>query len=82
MLRACAICVLAGALAACSSGGHAPVAPGAAAPAHATTNALAGTPMAGYGHDLDKAKNVQTIVDRQAQKQAAQIEAATGSTSD
>lgn len=54
---------------------------GASAPAHATTNALAGTPMAVYGHDLNKARNVQDIVDRQARKQAAAINAATGTTS-
>ncbi len=50
-----------------------------AAPASAATNALAGTPMAGYGHALNKAKNVQNIVDQATAKQAAQIDAATGS---
>ncbi|HET7930528.1 MAG TPA: hypothetical protein VFL63_03955 [Rhodanobacteraceae bacterium] len=68
-------------LAACSS--HTDVtASSSAAPAPATTNALAGTPMATYGHDLNKAKNVQNVINAQAQKQAAQIEAATGSSSD
>ena len=50
-------------------------------PASATTNALAGTPMAAYGHALNKAKNVQNIVDQAAAKQAKQIDAATGSSS-
>lgn len=69
-------------LAACSS--HtAPVATTAATstPASATTNALAGTPMAAYGTDLNRAKNVQNIVNAQAKKQAAEINAATGSSS-
>lgn len=52
-----------------------------ATPAPATTNALAGTPMATYGHDLNKAKNVQNVIDQSAQKQDAAIEAATGSSS-
>ena len=54
----------------------------AATPAPATTNVLAGTPMAAYGHALNKAKNVQNVIDAQAKKQAGQIDAATGSSSD
>ncbi|MGH8184385.1 MAG: hypothetical protein ACREPH_12075 [Rhodanobacteraceae bacterium] len=50
-----------------------------ATPASASTNVLAGTPMAAYGHDLNKAKNVQNIVNQQARKQAQAIDAATGS---
>jgi hypothetical protein len=57
------------------------VPPQSAAPASAATPALAGTPLAGYGHDLNKAKNVQNVVDEQAKKQAAAIDAATGSSS-
>ncbi|WHZ19465.1 MAG: hypothetical protein OJF55_001614 [Rhodanobacteraceae bacterium] len=78
MTRLIALLLVSGMLAACSS--HAP-SPTAAAPAPAATNVLAGTPMAAYGHDLNKARNVQNIVDEQAKKQAAQIDAATGSTS-
>ena len=76
MLRALAILVLVVSLAACGS----PTATDAAAsaPAPAATNALAGTPMAAYGHDLNKAKNVQNIVNDQARKQAKAIDAATG----
>ena len=79
MLRALATVILLGMLAACSSG--TPPATVSSAPAPATTNALAGTPMAAYGHDLNKAKNVQNVVNAQAQKQAAAIEAATASSS-
>jgi len=35
--------------------------------------------MAAYGHALNKAKNVQNVVNEQAKKQAAAIDAATGS---
>jgi uncharacterized lipoprotein YajG len=67
-------------LAACSS--HTDVtANSSATPAPATTNALAGTPMATYGHDLNKAKNVQNVIDQSARQQDAAINAATGSTS-
>ncbi|MGH8147738.1 MAG: hypothetical protein ACREPY_15580 [Rhodanobacteraceae bacterium] len=80
MLRFVALLLVSGMLAACSS--HpAATAASSANPAPATTNALAGTPMAVYGHDLNKAKNVQNIVNQQAQKQAEAINAATGSTS-
>jgi len=82
MIRALATISLTAMLAACAS--HpAPDATAvtSATPASAATNVLAGTPMAAYGHDLDKAKNVQNIVDEQAKKQAAQIDAATGSSS-
>ncbi|HEX7348737.1 MAG TPA: hypothetical protein VF264_03690 [Rhodanobacteraceae bacterium] len=68
-------------LAACSSGTPSATASSSAAPAPATTNALAGTPMATYGHDLNKAKNVQNIVNQSAAQQAKQIDAATGSSS-
>ena len=49
-----------------------------AVPASATTNALAGTPMAAYGQALDRAKNVQNIVNQHAKKQAKAIDEATG----
>jgi hypothetical protein len=81
MTRLAATIFLAALLAACTSHSTPDTAAAPAAPAPATTNALAGTPMAAYGHALDKAKNVQNIVDEQAKKQAAQIEAATGSSS-
>ena len=68
-------------LAACSSQPEPSAAATSATPAPAATNVLAGTPMAAYGHDLNKAKNVQNIVNDQARKQAAQIDAATGSSS-
>ncbi|HKZ10618.1 MAG TPA: hypothetical protein VJL61_07920 [Rhodanobacteraceae bacterium] len=68
-------------LAACGSHPAPDAAASAAAPASAATNVLAGTPMAAYGRDLNKAKNVQNIVDEQAKKQAAAIDAATGSSS-
>jgi PBP1b-binding outer membrane lipoprotein LpoB len=78
MKRPIALLLMPALLAACSS--HpAPTAASSAAPASATTNALAGTPMADYGHDLNKAKNVQNVIDQAAQKQDAAIEAATGS---
>jgi hypothetical protein len=79
MLRLVALLLMSGMLAACSS--HPATTASSANPAPATTNALAGTPMAAYGHDLNKAKNVQNIVNQQARKQAAAIDAATGSTS-
>ncbi len=53
----------------------------AGAPAGAATNALAGTPLATYGHDLNRAKNVQAIVNQQAKRQAAAVEAQSGSSS-
>lgn len=81
MTRLIALLLVSGMLAACSP--HAPspttAAAGSAAPAPAATNALAGTPLSGYGHALNKAKNVQDIVNDQAKKQAAAIDAATGS---
>jgi hypothetical protein len=79
MIRALATIFLAAMLAACTSHPAADAAATSAKPASATTNALAGTPMAAYGHALNKAKNVQNIVNEQAKKQAAQIDAATGS---
>ena len=79
MIRALATLFLAVILAACASHSTPDTATTSARPASATTNALAGTPMAAYGHALNKAKNVQNIVDQQAKKQAAQIDAATGS---
>jgi len=79
MLRAFATIVFSALLAACASHPAPDTATTSTAPASAATNALAGTPMAAYGHALNKAKNVQNIVDEQAKKQAAQIDAATGS---
>ncbi|TAM99124.1 MAG: hypothetical protein EPN40_05675 [Rhodanobacteraceae bacterium] len=79
MLRTLVILLLAGTLAACASHTTPDTAAGSATPASAATNALAGTPMAVYGHDLNKAKNVQNIVNDQAGKQAQVIDAATGS---
>lgn len=79
MIRPVALLCMVGLLAACSP--HAPAASDAtanAAPASAATNALAGTPMADYGHALNKAKNVQNIVNDHARKQAKAIDAATG----
>jgi len=81
MLRILAIVLSAATLAACSSHGVPDTAASSAIPASAATNVLAGTPMAAYGHDLNKAKNVQNMVDDQAKKQAATIDAATGSSS-
>lgn len=79
MFRAFATIVLFALLAACAPHPAPDTASTSATPASAATNALAGTPMAAYGHALNKAKNVQNIVDEQAKKQAAQIDAATGS---
>jgi hypothetical protein len=81
MLKLLAALLLTALLTACSSSMPPADATGSAAPAPAATNALAGTPMAAYGHDLNKAKNVQSIVDQAAAQQAAQIDAATGSSS-
>jgi hypothetical protein len=70
---------MAGLLAACSP--HPPATSDATAnavPASAATNALAGTPMEAYGHALNRAKNVQNVVNDQARKQAKAIEKATG----
>ncbi|MBU6415981.1 MAG: hypothetical protein KJS83_02285 [Xanthomonadaceae bacterium] len=81
MIRTLATISLVAMLAACAShpAPDAAAAATSATPAAAATNALAGTPMAAYGHDLNKAKDVQNIVNEQAKKQAAQIDAATGS---
>lgn len=79
MIRPLALSFILALLAGCSP--HSPAASDAeanAAPAPATTNALAGTPMAEYGHTLNRAKNVQNIVNEQAKKQAKAIDAATG----
>ncbi len=81
MIRVLFAISLAALLAACASHPAPDAATTSAAPATAATNVLAGTPMAAYGHDLNKARNVQAIVDDQAKKQAAQIDAATGSSS-
>lgn len=80
MKRLLPVLLAAALLAACSSSTDVTVT-SSATPAPATTNALAGTPMATYGHDLNKAKNVQNVIDQSAQKQDAEINAATGSTS-
>ena len=79
MSRTLVILLLTGMLAACGSHTAPDVAASSATPAPAMTNVLAGTPMAVYGHDLNRAKNVQNIVNDQAKRQAAQIDAATGS---
>ncbi|HET9818962.1 MAG TPA: hypothetical protein VFP92_07365 [Rhodanobacteraceae bacterium] len=82
MIRVLALLCLAGMLAACSSHpAPAEMVAVPAAPASATTNALAGTPMATYGHALNRAKNVQNVVDQAAARQAKAIDAATGSSS-
>jgi hypothetical protein len=81
MPRVLALLLLSALLTACGSSTAPQSAATSATPAPAATNVLAGTPMAAYGHDLNKAKNVQSIVNDQARKQAAQIDAATGSSS-
>ena len=82
MIRVLATIFLTAMLAACASHPAPDTAAKSATPASAATNVLAGTPMDAYGNDLNKAKNVQNIVDDQAKKQAPQIDAATGSSSD
>lgn len=78
MPRILAVLLATVALAACSS--HVPAGTAAsAAPASASTNALAGTPLAVYGHDLNKARHVQNVVNAEAKRQAQAINAATGS---
>ena len=81
MIRVLATISLTALLAACAPHPAPDAAATSAMPASAATNVLAGTPMAAYGHDLNKAKDVQNIVDGQAKQQAAQIEAATGGSS-
>jgi hypothetical protein len=79
MVRLLALSFIVALLAGCSP--HAPATSDAnatPAPASATTNALAGTPMAEYGRALDRARNVQNIVNDRARKQAKAIDAATG----
>ncbi|MGH8215164.1 MAG: hypothetical protein ACREPZ_05690 [Rhodanobacteraceae bacterium] len=78
MVRVLALLCIVALLAACSP--HPAPADAAAdsVPASATTNVLAGTPMAEYGHALNRAKNVQNVVNDQAKKQAKAIDAATG----
>ena len=66
-------------LAGCSTHTSAPAgAQAKAVPASAATNALGGTPMAAYGQALDRAKNVQNIVNQHAKKQAKAIDDVTG----
>lgn len=79
MLRIAAMLAATALLAACAAHDAPSAAAASATPASAATNVLAGTPMAAYGHDLNKAKNVQSIVNDQAKRQAARIDAATGS---
>jgi hypothetical protein len=82
MIRMFALLCLVAVLAACSSHpAPADTAANSAAPASASTNVLAGTPMATYCHDLNKAKNVQNVVNQAAARQAKAIDAATGSSS-
>ncbi len=78
MFRTIALLFIAALLGACSSHGASDTAAESTTPAPSTTNALAGTPMATYGHDLNKAKNVQNVVNQQAKKQAKAIDEATG----
>jgi uncharacterized lipoprotein YajG len=82
MIRVFALLCVVAMLAACSSHpAPADTAASPTAPASASTNVLSGTPMATYGHDLNKAKNVQNVVDQAAARQAKAIDAATGSSS-
>lgn len=81
MLRWLVTSLLVGTLAACASHTAPQTAAHSANPASASSNPLAGTPMAVYGHDLNKAKNVQDIVNQQAKRQAAAVDAATGGSS-
>lgn len=80
MLRLVLLVPVAIMLAACGSTPE-PDAADATRPASATTNALAGTPVATYGHDLNRAKNVQDIVNGQAQQQAREIDGAASASS-
>lgn len=75
MVRFAALLCIAALLAACSAHTAAPVdAKAESAPAAAATNALAGTPMAAYGTALNRAKNVQNIVNQHAKKQSKAID--------
>lgn len=79
MARLIALLLASATLAACSS--HAPpdsAAAASTAPAPAATNIFAGTPLSPYGHDLNKAKNVQNIANQRAAKQAKALDDATG----
>lgn len=76
MIRMLVLFAAASLLAACSPHGGGAT---AQAPASAATNALVGTPLAAYGHDLNRARHVQAIVDQSAKRQAAAIEAQSGS---
>jgi hypothetical protein len=79
MVRLAALPCIVVLLAGCSAQTSASVnAQAKAAPASAATNALADTPMAAYGQALDRAKNVQNIVNQHAKKQAKAIDDATG----
>lgn len=79
MIRFVALLCIAASLAGCSAHTSAPGgAQAKAVPASAATNTLAGTPMAAYGQALDRAKNVQNIVNRHAKEQAKAIHDATG----
>jgi len=79
MIRLAALPCIVVLLAGCSAQTSAPAdAQAKAVPASAATNALAGTPMAAYGTALNRAKNVQNVVDQHAKKQAKAIDDATG----
>jgi len=79
MIRVIALPCIVVLLAGCSAQTSAPVdAQAKAVPASAVTNALAGTPMAAYGTALNRAKNVQNIVNQHAKKQAKAIDDASG----
>lgn len=82
MLRLLAVVSVCAMLAACSpQAPSATTATNSATPAPSATNVLAGTPLAAYGHDLNRAKNVQNVIDDAAKRQAAAVDAATGSSS-
>lgn len=78
MVRLLALVLAVVSLAACSRAPDTTAAAPAAKPAPAATNVLAGTPMATYGHALNKARNVQDVVNEQAKKQAKAVDDATG----
>jgi len=79
MLRIVAIVLVCGMLVACSPHAPSPTAASSATPAPSATNIFAGTPLSAYGHDLNRAKNVQNIVNQRANKVNAALDAATGS---
>lgn len=77
MLRLTAVLLGSVLLAACGAQPDA-TATTSATPAPAITNGFAGTPLAPYGHDLNRAKHVQNIVNERAKKEAKALDGATG----